>query len=193
MFIKIEFSSSSVWGATDPDYEGYDARKSEELFASDVREALLELYPGAEIEVVIGINDKISVDGMTDAHEVEKIQQLVQNTHEDSAWLAEKEYCSLQEITHKKSGHIRWPEGETWVGDWSAYSGIPMQRGEVTIVVPGTLTAHPMYVSDKTIEQMEEHKQTKWSELPPAGETFESWAVSCGSSCVVITICSSWD
>ncbi|MHC4648973.1 MAG: hypothetical protein ACYTBJ_26260 [Planctomycetota bacterium] len=82
--IKIEHSESALWGATDPVEDGYDESESLKTFEAILDGYLTEAYPGAEIEIVKSINDRIFVDGDYDHKEIPWINQIV-----EKAWNAD--------------------------------------------------------------------------------------------------------
>ena len=81
MSIKIEWSSAALWGRTDPEAEGYDESASEQAFVEILDGYLTDEYPTAEIEIVHGINDRITVDGFTDHDDVPFIENLIDKTY----------------------------------------------------------------------------------------------------------------
>jgi len=85
MHIKIEWSSSSLWGSTDP--EEYDWEQSEENYEQAVLNHLHDEYPDAEIEIVHGISDRVQVDGQEDHDEVPWIDQVLERVYNGDDWL----------------------------------------------------------------------------------------------------------
>lgn len=91
---KIEYSDASLWGDVDPESEGYDEYESALAYERNVRTALEREFPGAQIEIVRGINDRLTVDDdegcdfrLADvvAHEIGRVYQNF------DAWMVEKE------------------------------------------------------------------------------------------------------
>lgn len=80
MAIKIEWSSAALWGSTDPGVDGYDEQASERAFVEILDGYLTDEYPTAEVEIVHGINDRITVNGFTDHDDVPSIENLVNKT-----------------------------------------------------------------------------------------------------------------
>ena len=87
LHIKIEWSPSALWGSTDPEGEGYDAAQSEAKWQESLTAYVYDAYPDAEVEIIQGINDRVTVDGMTDHDEVPWINQIVEVCWNGDDWL----------------------------------------------------------------------------------------------------------
>ena len=87
MRINVEFSDSGLWGSTDPDAEGYDAKASADKFAELVTVQLEQEYPGAEISVENTINDRHMVDDQEDCDEAEDLGEIINQVWESWNWM----------------------------------------------------------------------------------------------------------
>jgi hypothetical protein len=85
MYIKVEFSTDSLFGYTDE--EEYDVRASVKNFMEALEAVLYDEYPEAEIEVVETGSDRVSVDGMYDHDECPWIDQLGEKVWSSWDWL----------------------------------------------------------------------------------------------------------
>jgi hypothetical protein len=79
--IKIEWSGAALWGSTDADDEGYDEQASEDAFVEILNGYLMDEYPNVDIEIVNGINDRVTIDGMDDHDEVPAVEDLISKTY----------------------------------------------------------------------------------------------------------------
>lgn len=89
MFIKVEFSSESLWGNFGSD--GYVPGASEDKFAELLSERIAQELTGSdEIEVEHGSNDKITVSDV-EAEDFTRqwVSELIHEVYTDYDWLIE--------------------------------------------------------------------------------------------------------
>ena len=88
--ITVEFSKQGLWGPDDPAEGGYDEKASAEKFAAMLEKAIGDEYPGANVEVAHGINDKVVVydeQDMPDDEEAAWVNQTVENVYQTFSWM----------------------------------------------------------------------------------------------------------
>lgn len=89
--IKVEFSTSSLFDGWQADEEYDDAEIDEKAscaaYANQLEGAIREVYPGAEIEIVHGINDRYSIDGRTDVDDVGYVMHIAGEVYEAFDWV----------------------------------------------------------------------------------------------------------
>jgi hypothetical protein len=76
--IKIEYSSSAMWGNVDPVEDGWDESESFDAFEEILEATLQEAYPTAKIEIIRGINDQVHIDDYTDHEEMPWVNQIIE-------------------------------------------------------------------------------------------------------------------
>jgi len=83
--IKIEFSDDGIFGSYTED--DVDRPASVASFIENLENAFEVEYPGAEIEIVYGINDRHRADGRADTVEAEYVGNLINKVWESYDWL----------------------------------------------------------------------------------------------------------
>jgi hypothetical protein len=86
MQIRVEFSEDGLFGGWE-DMEYYDIEASRAAYRDELETALEEAFPGAEIEVVTGINDRVEVNGQRDTNEVADAREIVADTYQSYGWV----------------------------------------------------------------------------------------------------------
>jgi len=89
MYIRVDFSDAGLWGSTDPDEGGYDAKESANEFAEMLTEALENEFPEAEVEVKHGILDRHMVDGFTDTDDALWVGEVINRVWSPFNWMVE--------------------------------------------------------------------------------------------------------
>jgi len=78
MHIRVQFSQESLFGNNEP---------RPHHFAEALENHLYDEYPGAEIEILEGLAERVSVDGMTDHGEVPWINAIIERVWNGDDWL----------------------------------------------------------------------------------------------------------
>lgn len=86
-FVHVSFSDDGLWGSTDPEVEGYDARASARKFETMLEKALKNTFRRAEISIEHGINDFHRVDGASDSNDAEVVGEIINRVWSGWKWL----------------------------------------------------------------------------------------------------------
>jgi len=87
MYIEIEYSDAALFG--DGDGEGYDIAASIDKFDEMLLARLEQEYPGAEMEIERGINDRHRVNGLEDHEEAVWVGEIISQVWAGFHWLVE--------------------------------------------------------------------------------------------------------
>ena len=85
--ITTGFCAASLFDGWD-DQEQYDEARSAQCYAEECWEAILEMYPDAEIEV-LPYDFRTQIDGWDDDPECQFIDDICQRVYHEYDWLVE--------------------------------------------------------------------------------------------------------
>lgn len=86
--IRIEYSEASLfngWAAAD--LETVDVPASVLAYGASLENYVYDAYPTAAIEIVLGIMDRVAINGDTDHPETPFVEDLVSKVYESDSWL----------------------------------------------------------------------------------------------------------